>query len=282
MVVCHRRSALPAADAMVLDTGPEGGGDRTASPATRQASARPGSAHSARLPAGALRPQSAKALVAGKAVLPAELGLAGRRVLTLPSHVGDCSEGNNCCWRWLAHSLLKETSWLREDLDQTRKLQEKAQSTIDKVHHDTEAFAELRGVHNTSLEQLTHYRTEVCELRHDLNQLKIAHALKLEHEERLSKANEMLKQDNARLQEKLRNESSRANEAVQGFAIAEAKLQKLQEKALTLQDAATLAQGQLKTALQERDLLRQQLEDFTAAKAKGKAKAKAKASARRR
>ncbi|OLP77235.1 hypothetical protein AK812_SmicGene42724 [Symbiodinium microadriaticum] len=81
---------------------------------SRPQSARPQSAQSRRSefdgiaaregdgPAGA----TDEPTTAGRRILPAELGLAGRRVLTLPSHVDNCDQGEACCWRWLAHAAM--------------------------------------------------------------------------------------------------------------------------------------------------------------------------------
>ncbi|CAE8590512.1 unnamed protein product, partial [Polarella glacialis] len=140
----------------------------------RQIRDRPGSAMS--------RPGSARARSPPRAGspsrtqrLPAEMGLAGLQVLHLPPDVTACDAGEQCCWRWLSHSLLKESSWLKDDLDHVRQEHEQYMGQRTKVELDIEAFAELRGSHKTLLHELHHSRAECTDLRRDFTVLKMTH-----------------------------------------------------------------------------------------------------------
>lgn len=107
-------------------------------------------------------------------VCPAELGLGGPRVLTLPSHVSTCDQGEDCAWRWLAHAALQDATWARQDLDTERQEQSARNSERERLEHDTQAFAELRGAHGEAQRELAELRVasrdlaaEVAVLRGD-------------------------------------------------------------------------------------------------------------------
>jgi len=214
----------------------------------------------------------------GRRVLPAELGLAGRRVLTLPSHVDQCDKGEQCCWRWLAHAVLKEASWLKEDLDTAR--EEHAQYTRErmKAEHDAEAFAELRGAHAEMQRELADVRSEAHELRRELTALKTAHAHKVAHEQELER--ELARSDRERKMTAEREGIAmrRAQQGEQESTVAKAMVEDLQKKLLHAEDQRARTKADLDAIKREKDLL-QQAVDLHAAKGKKKKGAKGKAAA---
>jgi len=119
--------------------------------------------------------------------LPAELGLAGRRLVNLPSNIDTCDQGERCCWRWLAHSVLKEASWLKEELDAVRKDQGERLAERAKVEHDAEAHAELRGAHAEVQRELIEARAEICELRRERAAMRTENATKAAREVELER-----------------------------------------------------------------------------------------------
>lgn len=165
--------------------------------------ARPDSAGSSRLPstyisapssgqkppirpgsAGSSRPPSTH--INGRA-LPAELGLAGQRVLDLPAELDTCSQGERCCWRWLAHAVLKEASWMKDDLDKARQDYIDAVSDHAQVQSDAEAYAELRGEHKAMLLQAVANSAKATESETKLATLQKAYGHKAAREQELER-----------------------------------------------------------------------------------------------
>jgi len=207
--------------------------------------------------------------------LPAELGLAGRRVLQLPSHVDQCDKGEQCCWRWLAHAVLKEASWLKEDLDVSR--EEHAQYTRErvKVDHDSEAYAELRGAHAETQRELAEIRSETYDLRRELAALKTAHAHKVAHEQELERELAKCERERKLTAEKEVAATKRALAAEKEAMTAAALAEDLQRKMLYSEDQKARIKGDLDSLKREKDALQQVLDDMLAAAAKKK-KAKGK------
>jgi len=203
-------------------------------------------------------------------VLPAELGLAGRRVLTLPSHVDQCDKGEQCCWRWLAHAVLKEASWLKEDLDTAR--EEHSQYTREKLkaEHDAEAFAELRGAHAETKRELAECRAEAHDLRRELAALKTAHAHKSAREQELER--EVAKLDRERRETSARESAAlkRADVAEREAAHATSTADELHQRILLMEDAKARLSADLQQCRLERDKLLQAAEELANKKKKKK------------
>lgn len=184
------------------------------------------------------RPSSASAgtgrerlrLDLGQRLFPAELGLSSGRVLTLPSHLDNCSAGDKCCWRWLTHAVLREAAWLKADLEGARELHALEMSAPSKVYskHDAEAFAELRGAHAEAQRELRELRAETRDLEQELSQLKTEHAQGLAKEESVKSQIENSKgvRDAA---------ATRAAEAADQAAAAELEVQRAKEEEAALQ-----------------------------------------------
>jgi len=121
-------------------------------------------------------------------LLPAELGLAGTRMLAVPSHVKTCNDAENCCWRWLAHSLLKEVEWGAQELQTAQSGLSAKMKEREQIEHDFVAFAELRGAHFETQKQLDECKMQAKNLTDELAVLrsesaqKAARALELERQ----------------------------------------------------------------------------------------------------
>lgn len=239
---------------------PTGGGGSGATGAAI-GSSRPGTKGAERLPSA---PGSSRRM------LPAELGLAGKRILTLPSYVDQCEQGEQCCWRWLAHAVLKEATWLKEDLDTAR--EEHLQYTRErhKAEHDAEAFAELRGAHSETQRELSECRSETGDLRRELAALKMAHAHKSAREQELER--ELARLEKAQRETGQREVAAmrRAEVAERDLARATAVEEDLQQRMLQLEDLKARLGADLQEARAERDTLRKAAEEEAERKKKGK------------
>lgn len=212
---------------------------------------------------------------AGRRVLPAELGISGRRVLTLPSHVDNCDQGESCCWRWLAHAVLKEASWLKEDLDTLRKEYSDRMEHQVKVENSVEELAELRGAHRTLQNELRLSREDCAALRQELLVAKTQAVQKQSREEDLVN-------DVARLKDEKSQASARAEKALERAMEMErenykmhADVEDLKRQLLFLEDDKVRAEGLIKALRKESDELRQEQEaQREAAKRRKAAKAK--------
>jgi len=207
---------------------------------------------------------------AGRRVLPAELGLAGQRVLTLPSHVDTCDQGENCCWRWLAHSVMKEASWLKEDLDAVRKEHGEHVESHIKAEHDVAAFAELRGAHGALQQELGEYRHDCADLRRELMTLKAAHGQKVAREQELQR-------DVARLEEEKKESLAREAELRSAAETAQMELRALRSahedtnrELRSMGDWKITAEMDLRRMASERDELRKAAEAAQKGRGKGK------------
>jgi len=217
-------------------------------------------------PAGGSRPQSASS--GGRRILPAELGLAGRRVLTLPSHVDTCDQGEQCCWRWLAHSVLKEASWLKEDLDSARQEGERVLGERLKVEHDVEAFAELRGAHTQTLRELTEVRSEAGELRRELVALRSAHAHKAAREQELERELARAEVERKSALEREQAEQQRALTAERELAAALSKEEEQRKKLLLMEDQKARNGAEMQKLRVENESLSKAVEDYASKKKK--------------
>lgn len=235
-----------------------------ASPSGRPQSARgrPMSAGSGRGPVGDIfAATGSRPTRPGRRALPAELGLAGHRVLTLPSHVDTCDQGEKCCWRWLAHSVLKEASWLKEDLDSVR--QEHAQSVGErtKLEHDTEAFAELRGAHAATQRELDSLKAEAAEVRRELAAIRTAHAHKAAREQELERELSRVDEERRRFIEQEAASTRRADEAERELERARHREQELEMKLLSTREAEADAHAEVKEVRAELDHHRKVMEE---------------------
>lgn len=224
----------------------------------------------------ASRPQSAAAgrshgaspSNAGRRVLPAELGLAGRRVLTLPSHVDTCDQGERCCWRWLAHAVLKEASWLKEDLDSVREEHSAYVGERVKVEHDIEAFAELRGAHAQMQREFSEARADACELRRELSAIRTAHAHKAAREKELERELARTEEERLRTADREAAERTRAEEAENLLAKARAAAEEWKEKLLRMEGLEAQTDAELRDLRTQRDTLRREKEELEAKRKK--------------
>mmetsp|Transcript_124551 Transcript_124551/g.346791 ORF Transcript_124551/g.346791 Transcript_124551/m.346791 type:complete len:317 (-) Transcript_124551:81-1031(-) len=197
----------------------------------------------------------------GRRVLPAELGLAGRRVLTLPSHVDTCDQGERCCWRWLAHAVLKEASWLKEDLDSVREEHSAYVGERAKVEHDIEAFAELRGAHAQLQREFHEVRADACELRRELSSIRIAHAHKAAREKELERDLARTEEERVRTAEREADAKRRADEAESLLTQARAEAEELKAKLRRMQGLEAETDIQLRELRTERDELLREKEE---------------------
>jgi len=97
--------------------------------------------------------------------LPAQLGLAGGRLLGLPQRMRECPSGDRCSWRWLAEAVHQETSWLRDDLNASRNEHQAHLVERNRDEQGMETSAQLRGAHEHVHRELTDLRLYSQELR---------------------------------------------------------------------------------------------------------------------
>lgn len=187
--------------------------------------------------------------------MPAELGLAAHRVLTLPSHVDQCDKGEQCCWRWLAHAVLKESSWLREDLCQTREEAERAETQRVKVTIDSLAFAELRGAHTQMEQELGDLRCEAAILRQQLSVVTSNHSTYMARAQELDQALILAEEERLRALEAEREAIIRRDDACRALDRATGSEDHLQRQLLRLEDERVRAVGELQAVRRERDIL---------------------------
>lgn len=206
--------------------------------------------------------------------MPAELGLAGRRVLTLPSHVDNCDQGEACCWRWLAHAVLKEAAWLKEDLDSLRKEHAERLAQISKVENSTEDLAELRGAHRAVQEELKATKAQCDELRYEMLTIKTSGAQRATKVEDLQKDVQRLEDEKAQALTKLEEAQKDVLERERNEYRMQSEMQDLKRQLLLYEDDKVRNEGLLKAIRQERDTLRQAA-DEAARRRKAKAKTKA-------
>lgn len=211
----------------------------------------------------------------GRRVVAADLGLASQRVLTLPSHVGTCNMGEKCCWRWLAHSVLKEATWLKKDLDSVR--EERAQQCTNerfKIDHNAEAFAELRGAHAEKQRELGVVSAEVADLRRELGAMRTAHVYKAARTDELER--ELARVEEARrvAAEREAAATRRADEAERELARALAVEKELSQSLLAKEDWKTKAIADQRELQAEYDQLKQAADEAAAKLARKKQKAR--------
>lgn len=183
---------------------------------------------------------------AGRRMLPAELGLAGRRVLALPSHVDQCDQGENCCWRWLAHSVLRESAWLKEDLDSVRKEHEEQLDSRIKAENDIEAYAELRGSHFAIQSELKDLRHESTDLRRDLMKLKAEHAQKVAREQELQREVSRLEAEKRQVEQREKEAKQHADQLQQQLTAQRSAAEEMNHQILRLEDAKVQTEAESK------------------------------------
>jgi len=106
-------------------------------------------------------------------LLPQSLGLADGRNLALPASMEECHSGEECCWRWLAHTMLKEASWLREDLDGVQHERESCRAARARAGDDQRAFSELKDTHSQIRQQILGLRADAADLRGQVHTLRM-------------------------------------------------------------------------------------------------------------
>ncbi|CAJ1417203.1 unnamed protein product [Effrenium voratum] len=207
---------------------------------------------------------------AGRRILPAELGLAGRRVLTLPSHVDQCDQGESCCWRWLAHAVLKEAAWLKEDLDSLRKEHAEQQEHHTKVENCTEDLAELRGAHKILQQELRTSREQCDLVRQELLIVKTSQAQKLSKEEDLVREVARLEGEKSQAVARMEDARQKHMQMERETFRMHSEIEDLKRQILFREDDRVRAEGLLKAVKKERDELKEAAEATKKRKAKAK------------
>mmetsp|Transcript_61926 Transcript_61926/g.119373 ORF Transcript_61926/g.119373 Transcript_61926/m.119373 type:complete len:279 (-) Transcript_61926:373-1209(-) len=192
--------------------------------------------------------------------LPAELGLAGRRLVSLPHNVGGCDQGERCCWRWLAHSVLEEAAGLKEELDAVRKEQGDRLAERAKVEHDVEAHAELRGTHAEVQRELSGTRVQIGELRQERAAMRAEIATKAAREVELEREIARAEDDKLRTSEREAAANRRAQESEAILARTQATLEEFRKQISQQEIAQAHAAVQLAQVIKERDELQRERE----------------------
>lgn len=195
---------------------------------------------------------------AGRRNLPAELGLAGGRLLALPSHVDQCDQGENCCWRWLAHAVMRESAWLKEDLDSVRKEHEEQYNSRAKAEFDIEAYAELRGSHSAMKSELEDLRHESADLRRELMAFKTMHAQKVSREQELQRDVARLEEEKRRGEERERDLKHHADQLQLQLAAQRSASEDLNRQILRLEDAKVQKEGECRRFQEELQAIAEQ------------------------
>eukprot|EP00933_Yihiella_yeosuensis_P069844 TRINITY_DN7689_c0_g4_i2.p1 TRINITY_DN7689_c0_g4~~TRINITY_DN7689_c0_g4_i2.p1 ORF type:complete len:350 (+),score=47.91 TRINITY_DN7689_c0_g4_i2:86-1135(+) len=238
---------------------------------------RPHSAGSRPQSAGGSRPRSAgmtrQVSPGQRKQLPAEMGLAGPQVINLPSYVESCDQGDRCCWRWLSHTLLQECSWLKEDLDTSRKEYQNYVGGMNKAEVDQTAFAELRGAHSALLNELRESRHENSDLRRDVRNLQGVDAKKTARIQELERDNSKLEAAHHQSAEKEATASQRWEASERELVEARRLIQELKRANVGLEDFKARALGELKNLRADNDKMTKALEERPVKK-KGPAGAK--------
>jgi len=171
--------------------------------------------------------------------------------------------------------VLKEASWLKEDLDTLRKEYADRMEHQVKVENSVEELAELRGAHRTLQNELRLSREDCATLRQELLVAKTQAVQKQSREEDLVN-------DVARLKDEKSQASARADKALERAMEMErenykmhADVEDLKRQLLFLEDDKVRAEGLIKALRKESDELRQEQEaQREAAKRRKAAKAK--------
>lgn len=179
----------------------------------------------------------------------------------MPSHVEQCDQGEQCCWRWLAHAVLKEASWLREDLEKTRDEHSQYTREKHKAELDAEAYAELRGAHAETIRELKDAREEAGDLRRELAALKTAHAHKTAREQELMRELTRVEKERREVATSEGAAAKRAEAAERELARASAAEEELQQRVLQFEDLKARLVADLQELKGERDLLRAAAEE---------------------
>jgi len=193
--------------------------------------------------------------------LPAELGFAaGRRLVNLPHNVKGCDQGERCCWRWLAHTVLKEASGFKEELDTVRKEQGGRLAEQAKVEHDVEAYAELRGAHAQVQRELSGNRAEICELKQERAAMRTEIATKAAREVELEREIARAEDDKLRSCDREAAANRRTQESEAILARTQATLEEFRKQILQNEIAQAHAAVQLAQVTKERNELQREKE----------------------
>lgn len=160
--------------------------------------------------------------------------------------------------------MLKESNWLKEDLDEVRKEYAEKVSQQSKAEHDIEAFAELRGAHRSLQEELSGSRHECAELRRELIALKSAHANKIAREQELQREVARLDSESRKAVERSESVQQKFDEARQELFEVKADLEDAKRRLLSNEDEKTRCEGIQKALQKERDELKKDLEELQA------------------
>jgi len=192
--------------------------------------------------------------------LPAELGLAGIRLNNLPANVDTCDQSERCCWRWLAHSVLKEASWLKDELDAVRKEQGNRLAERAKVEHNAEAHAELRGTHAEVQRVLSEARAEICEFRRERAAMRTENATKAAREVELEREVARLEDDRLRTSDREADAHCRAVDSEACLARTRETVEELRKQLSQTEIAQALSTAQLAQVTKERNELQREKE----------------------
>jgi len=190
--------------------------------------------------------------------LPAELGQSGRRLVNLTSNVDTCDQGDRCCWRWLAHSVLKEASWLKDELDAVQKEQGDRLAERFRVEHNAEAYAELRGAHAEVQRELGEARAEICELRRESAVIRTHNATKAAREVELEREIARLEDENLRLCDCEAEATRRAQDAEALLARTRVTVEELRERLSQTETTQALTAAQVAQVIRERNELQRE------------------------
>jgi len=192
--------------------------------------------------------------------LPAELGLAGRRLINLPHNVDTCDQGDRCCWHWLAHSVLRETAWLKDELDVVRKEQVDRVVERARVEHNAVEHAELRGTHAEVQRELSEARAEICEFRREKAAMRTESATRAAREVELEREIPRLEDDRLRTCDREADANRRAQDSEALLARTRITVEELRKQLSQTEIAQALAAAQLAQATKERNELQREKE----------------------
>jgi len=230
---------------------------------------RPSSAGSARPSSKRLigRRQSSVAFNAAAAAVcwPGVGSLSGHRFIHAPCDVDICDHGDRCCWRWLAHSILKETSWLKDELHKVRKDQGDRLAERAQVEHNTEAHAELRGTHAKMSCDLNEARAEICEFMRERTAMITNNATQAAREAEVEREIARLEEEKLRSCDRQDHANRRVQDSDALLASTLITLEELRQRLSQAEIAQALAAAQLAQVIKERSDLQKEKEAAAAA-----------------
>lgn len=164
----------------------------------------------------------------------------------MPSHVDQCDQGEHCCWRWLAHAVLQEAAFLKDDLDIVRKEHDDQVHYQTKIDFDVEAYAELRGSHSAMQSELRDLRQECTDLRRELMALKTAHAHKASREQELQREVSRLTEEKRQMELREKDARQHADRLQEQLTAQRSAAEEMSHQILRLEDAKAQKEGESK------------------------------------